>query len=1293
MIDELGRGGMGIVYAVRDRMLQRDLALKILSPHRDNDSFHARFIEEAQISGQLQHPGIVPIYDVGRLESDQVYFTMKQVRGRTLADALRASVPSDESAWKWIEMFEQICQAIGYAHARGVIHRDLKPSNIMLGTYGEVQVMDWGIAKVLPPAETQSSPHPGPYSPVRTIRDATNLGVTEQCDDLSSGDAEDSGSSSETEHGSVMGTVSYMSPEQASGQTEKVGRHSDVFLLGGILVEILTRNPTYVATTHQQRHLMAIRGDLKNCHDRINASPFPEELKAITCRCLSLNPADRPRDAAELATAIGELRRTREHSLREAELRSVALDARFEESKRTALAERRRQRVAIIASALATVLLLATTIGYFAIANYRSESELARSEARLSAIQNEQIQSEQLASQRQRFEAIYSLARSTLQNIETASVVPAIRQRAELANVIERLRLNASTMLATPELTRANDLIKRSQRTIELGELIDQFDLIDASLAPFGNADDSVDLPDAWLDRWREGSDAYQRLFESSLRLLLAEEPPTDAAGLATQAIPTWAGDEIVAAMQKWRAMRFWTNASPAIPPTMEPLDNQFPVDDDHREIWKAFIEQQTDRLALLMQSSASTDLPDAMVMAVAEYFIRNGSRHRCRQLQEQTDWTVLKPSSVESFNDQKPSVGPEGWIEAQHPSMHDPQHRITVQIPPSNLAMIRLETRVPADRYRGPDQKDGILQGPGVVRDGLDGCLISKISFNQQYPQPSDTQPGRSRPGKLTPIQVRAVSATHPRVRGRELTNTLDGDPTRFWSVVHNPVNSIETAIFELEPQRRFFQNLVIEIESGDSFIRENTRLGSYRLSLATQPADSLVDYERLAVTLMEQIAIARPDSRRVLMRLAEQHRYVVPNETASSLTFASAAIAADPQDAEAVRLLTQIVLDEKPSLNSTWYQRIQGHVTRLTDSQERQQLRQHIATYQIQRGDQALDQQPEVALEAYQEAIRLSPSSFNRFTQLGWKLYQNRHFDQAEQAFLSSVKQSGQSAERWEELGKFYDLRGKTLLAIDAMESSLRCQPSATTPRRRLGRLLLQAEQFADGEILLRQLDRDGLLDEMTLARSVMSLAAFEQADRVEHWAAVGLQKFDGIASKELSPNQVQAIVRILFSMAAVDRTDLVEHYLSADPDRKSLVRRGIDTSLNESLMQRSFNTEPKIENPVVAHEIYQSLYRTDVSDSSIQMRLNLLEFVLKKDATVPIASPTSLGGLVAFLRETPREQWQAVSPKIVQTYLRESSSADERSLIEWLWWEYRINDHPSQPWDGWTRDDPSS
>jgi serine/threonine protein kinase len=147
---EMARGGMGAVHKGRDASLGREVAVKVLlETHQEKPELVRRFVEEAQIGGQLQHPGVVPVYELGQFPDRRPYFTMKLVKGRTLAQLLAERTDPAQDRPRFLKVFEQVCQALAYAHARGVIHRDLKPANVMVGAFGEVMVMDWGLAKVL----------------------------------------------------------------------------------------------------------------------------------------------------------------------------------------------------------------------------------------------------------------------------------------------------------------------------------------------------------------------------------------------------------------------------------------------------------------------------------------------------------------------------------------------------------------------------------------------------------------------------------------------------------------------------------------------------------------------------------------------------------------------------------------------------------------------------------------------------------------------------------------------------------------------------------------------------------------------------------------------------------------------------------------------------------------------------------------------------------------------------------------------------------------------------------------
>ncbi len=342
---EIARGGMGVVLKGRDKHLNRDLAIKVLSVrHRLKPEMIGRFIEEARIGGGLQHPGIVPVHEAGVLEDDRPYFTMKLVKGRTLASLLADRNGSAEESERLLTIFEHVCQTMAYAHSRKVIHRDLKPANVMTGAFGEVQVMDWGLAKPLRSATERANGAAG----VDAIDRAKSMRIldAEVADSLSdvtvivSGRSGSAGSESamESTAGSILGTPAYMPPEQARGEIDRIDARSDVFGLGAILCEILTGKPPYEGKTVGEIVGRAIVGDLSSVHDRLTERPANPELTQLMLKCLSFNSLNRPRDADEVSKAIASYRTGVRDRLRKAEIDGARAQAKaIEEKKRRLL--------------------------------------------------------------------------------------------------------------------------------------------------------------------------------------------------------------------------------------------------------------------------------------------------------------------------------------------------------------------------------------------------------------------------------------------------------------------------------------------------------------------------------------------------------------------------------------------------------------------------------------------------------------------------------------------------------------------------------------------------------------------------------------------------------------------------------------------------------------------------------------------------------------------------------------------------------------------------------------------
>jgi serine/threonine protein kinase len=256
LLNELASGGMGTVYLAEDTELNRQIAIKVLNATDITAELRERMVREAHIIAQLEHPGIVPVHDVGMLPDGRVFYAMKYVRGSRLDDyAARTDSFGDR-----LRKFQSVCDAVAFAHARGVIHRDLKPQNIMIGAFGEVLVLDWGVAKIL----RQREP------------------VSLEADTLIKNPGD-------TRHGTIIGTRNYMSPEQARGEINELDERSDVYALGAVLYFLLTNKSPATARPRT-----------------INPT-ITKAAEAICLKAMSPEKTARYETAAELSNDIGRL--------------------------------------------------------------------------------------------------------------------------------------------------------------------------------------------------------------------------------------------------------------------------------------------------------------------------------------------------------------------------------------------------------------------------------------------------------------------------------------------------------------------------------------------------------------------------------------------------------------------------------------------------------------------------------------------------------------------------------------------------------------------------------------------------------------------------------------------------------------------------------------------------------------------------------------------------------------------------------------------------------------------------
>jgi len=279
--EQLGSGAIGQVIIAQDQHLGRAVAIKILHGGAEVSRDRlARFAAEAQITAQLEHPGIVPVYEVGRMPGGLPYFAMKLVKGESLEDIINNLRVGDPyygfryETRRSLRVFRRLCQAVAFAHAKGVVHRDLKPANIMIGEYGEVQIMDWGLARVIGRTDI-----PG-LEPVRTVRDTPDLGTLD---------------------GAIAGTPSYMSPEQARGEVDKVGPPSDVYSLGLILAEMLTLVRVHRGNDPGNTLKKVKRSGPVELGELSANAKVDKELEAIVRKCTLPEPAHRYPHAWDLA--------------------------------------------------------------------------------------------------------------------------------------------------------------------------------------------------------------------------------------------------------------------------------------------------------------------------------------------------------------------------------------------------------------------------------------------------------------------------------------------------------------------------------------------------------------------------------------------------------------------------------------------------------------------------------------------------------------------------------------------------------------------------------------------------------------------------------------------------------------------------------------------------------------------------------------------------------------------------------------------------------------------------------
>jgi len=382
VVGEIARGGMGVVLRAYDLSFGRLLAIKVLLPRQTPQAGdERRLLEEARITGQLQHPGIPPAHEVGRLADGRPFFSMKLIQGRTLADLLAERPTPQTDLPRFLKIFDQIAQTLAYAHAQGVIHRDLKPSNIMVGAFGEVQVMDWGLAKRLRGGETAGGTQPAP-SPQAAVAEPITPPSRPDVDTAARTPhppqettaatlpaAPQPDSDRLTQAGQVLGTPAFMSPEQARGAIDSLDERADVFGLGAILCVVLTGAPPYAGQKRSSVFRRAADADLSDAVQRLQSCGADAELIGLCQECLKADAAERPVHAGVVAQRISAYLASVQQRLEQTRVERVAAEVQAGE-------ERKRRRLAV-SLAIAVVIL---AVGVAAVGWWYA-SDRARQEA------------------------------------------------------------------------------------------------------------------------------------------------------------------------------------------------------------------------------------------------------------------------------------------------------------------------------------------------------------------------------------------------------------------------------------------------------------------------------------------------------------------------------------------------------------------------------------------------------------------------------------------------------------------------------------------------------------------------------------------------------------------------------------------------------------------------------------------------------------------------------------------------------------------------------------------------
>ena len=590
---EIGRGGMGVVWEVVDQQFDRMLALKTLLPDRRRDAQAiARFEREAQLSGSLQHPAIPPVVDRGKLDDGSPFFSMKLVEGETLAAILERRRSTEEELPRLLGIFEQICQAVGYAHARNIIHRDLKPSNIMVGEFGEVQVMDWGLAKKVDEPEPISSEQ----STVAFTLDEMFPAQSTLNGALSETNGQLPGSAEQitlTRAGEILGTLAYIPPEQAKAEVSAVTARSDVFALGGILCKILTGQAPYEGTSARALFERAVSGDLNRPLSLLEASTADRELISLCKRCLSKEPNERPADASEIAREVRHYQETLQKRLEQEKLERAAFEAK-------AVEEKKRRKLVVVTMALAMLLLVTIFAVGLRYSQLRSAeqieqvAEITEARSRAETIR-EQIQAVTPATlaQWQHAEDQWQAAEEILGDLQKKRLdrVRHTDEFQQLAKLYEEVRERAAAVRKDRRMFERLEIAFEKRGDIKDSD----YNLVKSNIVTFGHS----------------GAEDYAEAFREYGVDVLKAEPASASDELGKSAIRS----RISEALTDWIVL--WYDRPEAN--RLLSIAQRIDPDPDRSKFREALVRKDGDQLTALAQAMDPKSAPPTTILPLAD--------------------------------------------------------------------------------------------------------------------------------------------------------------------------------------------------------------------------------------------------------------------------------------------------------------------------------------------------------------------------------------------------------------------------------------------------------------------------------------------------------------------------------------------------------------------------------------------------------------------------------------------------------------------------------------------------